>query len=299
MEYEELYKFIHEKMKMTHIYQPIMIKTLLESKNNTATVEEIAQKFLNQDLSQLEYYKKIVKKWPHITLVKNNKIVKYCKKDKVYELPLYNVTNKEKQKLKELCDLRLQEFIDKGPWIRTMRLIDSKPISGNMRYDTLSKSGGVCVACGKSATVVPMDIDHIVPRSWGGKTEPTNLQALCYQCNREKRDRDEMDFIKTQKSLQFRKHKCSLCSRTDTITSNHLVCAMEAKGSASDMHSLILPNRHVSTFVELIPAERQLCINLMHDRIHDIKSRTDFKRFDISYLEESANDHCHISIIPH
>ena len=44
-----------------------MIRTLLSS-DNTATVEDIARAFVNSDPSQLEYYKQIAKRWPHITL---------------------------------------------------------------------------------------------------------------------------------------------------------------------------------------------------------------------------------------
>ena len=45
---------------MQHIYQPVMIKALLESKN-TAPVEKIAKTFLARDRSQIYYYKEIEK----------------------------------------------------------------------------------------------------------------------------------------------------------------------------------------------------------------------------------------------
>ena len=58
-----------------------MIRTLLSS-DNTATVEDIARAFVNSDPSQLEYYKQIAKRWPHITLRKHNVIkwmIKECR----------------------------------------------------------------------------------------------------------------------------------------------------------------------------------------------------------------------------
>ena len=47
--------FIAEKMNMSHIYQPAMIKVLLEN-GGEASVEEIAKSFLLHDVSQVQYY---------------------------------------------------------------------------------------------------------------------------------------------------------------------------------------------------------------------------------------------------
>ena len=40
----------------------------------------------------------------------------------------------------------------------------------------------------KSGKAVLMTMDHIVPRSKGGKTEESNLQLLCSRCNNVKKD---------------------------------------------------------------------------------------------------------------
>ena len=54
--FEDLEEFIKHKMSMTHIYQPLMIKTLLESDNNIVTTEQIARSFLVNSVTELEYY---------------------------------------------------------------------------------------------------------------------------------------------------------------------------------------------------------------------------------------------------
>ena len=51
----DLEDFILNQMKMSHIYQPAMLKVLLENKG-TATLEQVASHLLSYDQSQVEYY---------------------------------------------------------------------------------------------------------------------------------------------------------------------------------------------------------------------------------------------------
>jgi ATP adenylyltransferase len=55
MNYAELKGFLIEKMRMSHIYQPVMIKHLLRNKG-VATDTDIAREISLQDPSQIEYY---------------------------------------------------------------------------------------------------------------------------------------------------------------------------------------------------------------------------------------------------
>lgn len=45
-----------------------------------------------------------------------------------------------------------------------------------------------CIRCGKKLRKGDVDIDHILPQSWGGGHGADNLQCLCKHCNRSKRD---------------------------------------------------------------------------------------------------------------
>jgi hypothetical protein len=47
LEYIKLKNYIENKMVMQHIYQPVMLKTLPQSKGYSASVEEIARHFLS------------------------------------------------------------------------------------------------------------------------------------------------------------------------------------------------------------------------------------------------------------
>ena len=102
------------------------------------------------DKSQLNYYKAITARWPHMTL-KGHGIVRYERKGQVYTLLLDGATAEQKKRLTELCDLRLHEFIDRDPAIRRLREYDRRSRSGSLRYDVLAKSRGVCAACGASS----------------------------------------------------------------------------------------------------------------------------------------------------
>lgn len=54
-------------------------------------------------------------------------------------------------------------------------------IAKRLRYEILRRDGFACRAC--HAADVPLVVDHVVPVSLGGATEPGNLQALCDPCN--------------------------------------------------------------------------------------------------------------------
>lgn len=295
MDYTELENFIKKEMRMTHIYQPIMIKTLLESKGNTATVEQIARRFLNEDSAQLEYYKRITKRWPHQILKKHN-VVSYRKN--IYTLLLEEeISREQRQKLIEFCDLRLYEFIDRDPLIRKFRELDKSSLSGSLRYDVLSRSKGMCVACGAKSTEASMHIDHIIPRSLGGRTEIGNLQALCYRCNTEKRNRDETDFLRWHNRLKYRNRGCTLCEKPPWAKSNGLAYALTAQETKKG-HSLVIPNRHVGSFIDMIPSERSLCLAMVDEVIKDIREEASITKFNVSGFDNMHENHCCIKISP-
>ena len=58
MTFQALMTFLETQMRMSHIYQPVMIKHLLE-KGGDSTDVEIAKEIAKYDQSQIEYYQKI------------------------------------------------------------------------------------------------------------------------------------------------------------------------------------------------------------------------------------------------
>ena len=79
-------------------------------------------------------------------------------------------------------------------------------IGGDARYALLYKAGFRCQACGSKPSPhndVTLEIDHIVPFSWGGSDDPDNLQVLCKACNCSKKDRFAYDHNAGQLRLPF------------------------------------------------------------------------------------------------
>jgi ATP adenylyltransferase len=113
MEFEELRKYITNRdrwsMQMEHIYQPVMIKTLLES-GNKVTVRKIAQRFLQLDESQIDYYKEIVNRMPGRVLRDHGVVSKHSDG---YSLNISDLTQTQRSELISLCDMRLREYVKK------------------------------------------------------------------------------------------------------------------------------------------------------------------------------------------
>jgi len=109
MDFKKLKNYLENKMRMSHIYQPIMIKTLLES-NNKATVDKIARKFNAKDESNIEIFRITTKKMPGRILKKNNVV---DEKDGSYELKIDSITDIQRRKLIEICDEKIKEYEEK------------------------------------------------------------------------------------------------------------------------------------------------------------------------------------------
>ena len=46
-----------------------------------------------------------------------------------------------------------------------------------------------CQSCGENHTETQLTIDHIIPLARGGANDISNLQTLCFTCNRQKSDK--------------------------------------------------------------------------------------------------------------
>lgn len=61
-----------------------------------------------------------------------------------------------------------------------------RQFSNSQRTTMFERQNGVCPLCSEKFEINQMEGDHIKPWSQGGKTELSNGQMLCFDCNREK-----------------------------------------------------------------------------------------------------------------
>jgi hypothetical protein len=59
----------------------------------------------------------------------------------------------------------------------------SRYISETTKKIVYSRDGGACQCCGSSTN---LEYDHITPFSCGGTSDVSNIQLLCFTCNRSK-----------------------------------------------------------------------------------------------------------------
>jgi HNH endonuclease len=51
------------------------------------------------------------------------------------------------------------------------------------------RDGRACVWCGREPWERDLTVEHVLPRSRGGRTEPDNLLLACRRCNRRRRSK--------------------------------------------------------------------------------------------------------------
>lgn len=290
-------------MRMSHIYQPVMLRTLLESEG-VASVTEIAKNLLINDQSQIEYYEKIVPKMVGRVLL-NHGIV--SKNGRYFSLNDYEkLSAEERAELIAICQQKLEEYIARrGDRIFHHRRQSAGYISGTLRYEVLKRAQFHCELCGISADRKALEVDHIVPRSRGGGDELDNLQALCYSCNAMKRDRDDTDFRQTRASYEQHDTDCSFCTMTSdrVILQNRLAYAVRDGFPVTPMHTLVIPKRHVADYFSLSRPELNACDDLVRQVRQDIQGRdAAVSGFNIGMNAGAAAGqtifHCHIHTIP-
>ena len=251
-------------MRMSHIYQPVMLMTLLQNKGK-ASVDQIAKEFLIRDHSQIEYYSQITKAMPGRVLGKNHGIVERTGNE--YLLNGFDaLTVDQIDELVNACQVRLDEYLEqRGQGIFDHRRKSAGYIPGTLRYEILKKAKSRCELCGVSAEEKALEVDHILPRNKGGSDDLSNLQALCYSCNAMKRDRDDTDFRMIRESYRHREQGCLFCGiATERIISeNELAYVIRDGFPVTDMHSLVIPKRHVASYFELGRPEINACNELL------------------------------------
>lgn len=302
MIFEKLLHFIERDMRMSHVYQPVMLRELLNNAGR-ASREHIARALLNEDRSQLEYYSEITRDMVGRVLT-NRDIV--SRDGRHYELLGYETfTLEQVQQLKQGCEKRLADYVARrGQAIWEHRRASTGHVSGTLRYEVLKSAKFRCELCGISAEERALEVDHITPRAKGGTDEIANLQALCYSCNATKRDRDDADFRQVKRSYEDKDSSCPFCSDDlECILENRLARLVRDAFPVTAGHLLAIPKRHVADYFSLGSPEVRACQRLIEEgRELLAKGDSSIEGFNIGINCGSVAGqtvmHAHVHLIP-
>jgi diadenosine tetraphosphate (Ap4A) HIT family hydrolase len=291
-------------MRMSHIYQPVMIRELLTS-GGRASIRNIAAAFLSRDESQLEYYEQITKDMPGKVLGRHGIVERNGKEYRLIIDPS-SLSSEERGELIRLCDEAISTYLQKrGAAVYDHRRAALGYLSGSLRYEVLKRAGFRCELCGISADERAIEADHITPRKHGGEDDLTNLQALCFKCNANKGARDDVDFRVVREGMNARQSDCIFCNlSTDrVIASNALAFAIWDDYPVTQLHTLVIAKRHAKTFFDLFEPERRAINHLLDElRIEMMKKDVSVSGFNIGMNSgEDAGqtiDHAHVHLIP-
>jgi ATP adenylyltransferase len=266
--FDRLQSFIQARMRMSHIYQPVMIKELLQH-GGRVSIRQIAAAFLARDDSQLEYYEQITKSMPGKVLGKHGIVERDGEHYRLTEAS--SLTSEERKELVRMCDAAIETYLQKrGAAVYDHRRAALGYLSGSLRYEVLKRAGFRCELCGIPGNERALEVDHILPRKHGGEDDLTNLQALCFKYNANKGARDDVDFRIIREGINARQSDCIFCeiSEERIIGFNTLAFAIRDKYPVTELHTLIIPKRHAATFFDLFEPERR-AINQLLDKLRD------------------------------
>lgn len=68
-------------------------------------------------------------------------------------------------------------------------------VKKGIRRQLYNYQNGKCCMCGEKVDYINFTVDHIVARSKGGGSKITNLEGMCGECNRMKRDYHKEHFL--------------------------------------------------------------------------------------------------------
>jgi 5-methylcytosine-specific restriction endonuclease McrA len=120
--------------------------------------------------------------------------------------------------------LRSQRFVFPAPSvIRLVAYIDVRGRQGRAstrRVRILMRDRHRCQYCGAQGTGFDLTIDHIIPRSRGGRTVSENLCAACFACNQRKGDRTpeeaRMPLLSNPSALTYGIERAALCQAAES-----------------------------------------------------------------------------------
>lgn len=302
--FEELKTYLESKsgLRMAHIYKPAMLLKVLRQGGGAAK-EDIAKEFVLRDQRQIDFYRnKTVKQMPGDRLVKAG-LLSYDKNTEAYSLAgvIARLNDKEQEEVELILEQRIADYLEmRNPFSNS----NLDAVSGSIRFRVLEKAKKRCELCGASSSVTQIDVDHIVPRSKGGSNDISNLQALCRTCNAQKSNKADTDYRGIADSYANRETGCIFCEHNRVvIVENELAYAIRDGFPVTELHTLVIPKRHVADYFDLHQPE----LNAINQLVHDLRASIESEDTAVEGFNVGVNSgvvagqtvmHCHVHLIP-
>jgi 5-methylcytosine-specific restriction endonuclease McrA len=67
------------------------------------------------------------------------------------------------------------------------------------RESLIGRDGGICVWCGREPWPADLTAEHLLPRARHGRTVPENLAVACRACNKRRRTKPVVAYVRAQR----------------------------------------------------------------------------------------------------
>jgi 5-methylcytosine-specific restriction endonuclease McrA len=64
----------------------------------------------------------------------------------------------------------------------------------------IGRDGGICVWCGREPWTADLTAEHLLPRSRRGRILPENLAVACRACNKRRRTKPVVAYVRSQRA---------------------------------------------------------------------------------------------------
>jgi hypothetical protein len=210
--YKKYFDFAQKNMPVLQTIQSLSgMKPIFyynnENDNPIIPFNKYLEKLVNSKLYVLSFYRNI--RFPIGVYELNELINSFVIFYPVYD-SLLRIAKGEKDIFEKLTSMvkykDIPEYIENEPKIELTKEegksllsknIDDNNIKAGIRWQVFERDDFRCVACGVSAADgAILHVDHIMPRSKGGKDLMENYQTLCHRCNIGKSNKSQIDLRK-------------------------------------------------------------------------------------------------------
>lgn len=261
-DFEDLKHYLNSKarMRMSHVYKPVMLLTLIDN-GGVASKSDIAREFILADAGMQKEYEKKVYPMPGKRLVDAGLIDRDGDQYKLSSL-FDELSHAQLEEVKGILSNRIDDYLGlTDPFNTNAR----EYIPGRSRFEVLKRAGNRCELCGISSQERQLDVDHIRPVSKGGSNDESNFQVLCRKCNAQKGNLDDTDFRAVTTQFQHREKDCYFCAfqngherlveHDQKRLENEVAYALYDGYPVTEGHTLFIPKRHVANYFDLYSSE--------------------------------------------